>query len=80
MTLNLIFCFSEWDLFAKGEYERLAMEEEGGDDSEMMDAMDGWDSEEESTPQAGADSTNTGVAATEATTPASTDNTKVDAG
>ena len=57
------------------------MEEEGGDDSEMMDAMDGWDSEEESTPQAGADSTNTtGGAATEATTPASNDNTKVDAG
>ena len=22
------------------------MEEEGGDDSEMMDAMDGWDSED----------------------------------
>lgn len=36
----------EWDRFAKTEYERLAMEEEGGDDSEMMDAMDGWDSED----------------------------------
>jgi len=36
--------YSEWDRFAKGEYERLAMEEEGGDDSEMIDAMDGWDS------------------------------------
>ena len=38
----------EWDRFAKGEYERLAMEEEGGDDSEMIDAMDGWDSEDDS--------------------------------
>jgi len=25
------------------------MEEEGGDDSEMIDAMDGWDSEDDST-------------------------------
>jgi hypothetical protein len=41
----------EWDRFAKGEYERLAMEEEGGDDSEMIDAMDGWDSEDDSTTQ-----------------------------
>ena len=41
--------FREWDRFAKGEYERLAMEEEGGDDSEMIDAMDGWDSEDDST-------------------------------
>ena len=42
-------CFSnrEWDRFAKGEYERLALEEEGGDDSEMIDAMDGWDSEDD---------------------------------
>jgi len=24
------------------------MEEEGGDDSEMIDAMDGWDSEDDS--------------------------------
>ena len=38
-------CFSEWDRFAKGEYERLSMEEEGGDDSEMIDAMEGWDSD-----------------------------------
>lgn len=37
----------EWDRFAKGEYERLAMEEEGGDDSEMIDAMEGWDSEDD---------------------------------
>ena len=57
------------------------MEEEGGDDSEMMDAMDGWDSEEESTPNAGADSTNTGDTTTPAAaTPASTENSKVDAG
>jgi len=27
------------------------MEEEGGDDSEMIDAMDGWDSEDDSTAQ-----------------------------
>ena len=39
--------FSEWDRFAKTEYERLAMEEEQGEDSEVLDAMDGWDSEEE---------------------------------
>ena len=41
---------SEWDRFAKNEYERLAMEEENGEDSEMreaMDGMDGWDSEED---------------------------------
>ena len=38
---------SEWDRFAKTEYERLAMEEEQGEDSEVLDAMDGWDSEEE---------------------------------
>ena len=43
------FLRREWDRFAKGEYERLAMEEEGGDDSEMIDAMDGWDSEDDST-------------------------------
>lgn len=41
--------YSEWDRFAKGEYERLAMEEEGGDDSEMIDAMDGWDSDQDDT-------------------------------
>lgn len=41
--------FREWDRFAKGEYERLAMEEEGGDDSEMIDAMDGWDSDQDDT-------------------------------
>lgn len=39
--------YSEWDRFAKLEYERLAMEEEGGDDSEMNDAMDGWDSDQD---------------------------------
>jgi len=38
---------SEWDRFAKTEYERLAMEEEGGDDSEMIDAMENWDSEDQ---------------------------------
>ena len=26
--------FREWDRFAKAEYERLAMEEEGGDESD----------------------------------------------
>lgn len=40
-------CCREWDRFAKTEYERLAMEEEQGEDSEVLDAMDGWDSEEE---------------------------------
>ena len=38
--------YSDWDRFAKTEYERLAMEEEGGDDSEMIDAMEGWDWED----------------------------------
>ena len=55
---------SEWDRFAKGEYERLAMEEEGGDDSEMIDAMDGWDSEDDSTAQTNDTNTNNGNAAT----------------
>ena len=45
LVINLLF--REWDRFAKGEYERLAMEEEGGDDSEMIDAMDGWDSDQD---------------------------------
>ena len=45
---NQYFIFnSEWDRFAKQEYERLAMEEGEGDDSEMIDAMDGWDSEDD---------------------------------
>jgi hypothetical protein len=44
--------FREWDRFAKAEYERLAMEEEGGDDSEMIDAMEGWDSEDNNDDQA----------------------------
>jgi hypothetical protein len=42
-----VILYSEWDRFAKTEYERLAMEEEQGEDSEVLDAMDGWDSEEE---------------------------------
>ena len=37
--------YSEWDRFAKAEYERLAMEEENGEDSEVLDAMEGWDSD-----------------------------------
>ena len=41
----IMYC-RDWDRFAKTEYERLAMEEEGGDDSEMIDAMEGWDSED----------------------------------
>jgi hypothetical protein len=44
--LFLIYC-SEWDRFAKAEYERLAMEEENGEDSEMLDAMEGWDSDQD---------------------------------
>jgi hypothetical protein len=39
--------FREWDRFAKAEYERLAMEEENGEDSEMIDAMEGWDSDQD---------------------------------
>jgi hypothetical protein len=39
--------FREWDRFAKAEYERLAMEEENGEDSEMLDAMEGWDSDKD---------------------------------
>lgn len=44
-SFDLLTLLSEWDRFAKTEYERLAMEEEGGDDSEMIDAMEGWDSD-----------------------------------
>lgn len=39
--------YTEWDRFAKAEYERLAMEEENGEDSEMIDAMEGWDSDQD---------------------------------
>jgi hypothetical protein len=39
--------YREWDRFAKAEYERLAMEEENGEDSEMLDAMEGWDSDQD---------------------------------
>lgn len=35
--------YSEWDLFAKGEYERLAMEEENPEDSDVIDTMDNMD-------------------------------------
>jgi len=41
------------------------MEEEGGDDSEMIDAMDGWDSEDDSAAQGldtGASTSATGTA------------------
>ena len=76
----------EWDRFAKGEYERLAMEEEGGDDSEMIDAMDGWDSEDDSTTQP-ADATNNGAAGASSTastqggaSAANSGDAKVDAG
>jgi len=40
------------------------MEEEGGDDSEMIDAMDGWDSEDDSTAGQGTDSTASTTVAT----------------
>jgi serine/threonine-protein phosphatase 2A regulatory subunit B'' len=53
--------YSEWDRFAKTEYERLAMEEEQGEDSEVLDAMDGWDSEEENQSSGGAANNNTGT-------------------
>ena len=64
--------YSEWDLFAKGEYERLAMEEEGGADSDI-DAMDGWDSEDDTTNQ------ESSAKAASAANPG-TENRKVDAG
>ncbi len=43
----MLIIFREWDRFAKAEYERLAMEEENGEDSEMLDAMEGWDSDQD---------------------------------
>ena len=36
--------FSEWDWFAKAEYERLALEEENSD---VVDVMDGADESDE---------------------------------
>jgi hypothetical protein len=45
LSLSNYPIYREWDRFAKAEYERLAMEEENGEDSEMMDAMEGWDSD-----------------------------------
>ena len=46
--ISILFTFfREWDRFAKAEYERLAMEEENGEDSEMLDAMEGWDSDQD---------------------------------
>lgn len=39
--------YSAWDLFAKTEYERLAMEEENPEDSEMLDQMDPWETDPE---------------------------------
>ena len=65
MYNNAIILCREWDRFAKGEYERLAMEEEGGDDSEMIDAMDGWDSEDDSTAQSNDTAASTTQAAEE---------------
>mmetsp|Transcript_6969 Transcript_6969/g.6148 ORF Transcript_6969/g.6148 Transcript_6969/m.6148 type:complete len:136 (-) Transcript_6969:41-448(-) len=35
--------YTEWDLFAKAEYERLAMEEENPEDSDIIDTMDNVD-------------------------------------
>lgn len=37
------------------------MEEEQGEDSEVLDAMDGWDSEEENQSSGGAQNNNTGT-------------------
>jgi len=45
-SYNFFRFYRDWDRFAKTEYERLAMEEEGGDDSDVIDAMEGWDSED----------------------------------
>ena len=47
LCLSNSLLYREWDRFAKAEYERLAMEEENGEDSEMMDAMEGWDSDQD---------------------------------
>jgi hypothetical protein len=58
--------FREWDRFAKTEYERLAMEEEQGEDSEVLDAMDGWDSEEENQSSGAANNNNATSPAAEA--------------
>jgi len=49
------------------------MEEEGGDDSEMIDAMDGWDSEDDSTTQG------TDAAESKAATGPAADSRKIDA-
>ena len=35
--------FTEWDQFAKNEYERLAMEEENPEDSDIADGLDDVD-------------------------------------
>ena len=42
------------------------MEEEGGDDSEMIDAMDGWDSEDDSQAQASDPNSTAGASSTAA--------------
>jgi len=38
--LNELPDYSEWDRFAKAEYERLALEEENPEDSDVIDTMD----------------------------------------
>lgn len=38
--LNELQDYTEWDRFAKSEYERLAMEEENPEDSDVLDTMD----------------------------------------
>lgn len=43
--LNELADYSEWDRFAKGEYERLAMEEENPEDSDVIDTMDNMDAD-----------------------------------
>lgn len=42
--LSDLFDCSDWDRYARAEYARLAMEEEGRDDDTAMDidTMDGW--------------------------------------
>ncbi len=75
-----IWFFREWNRFAKGEYERLAMEEEGGDDSEMIDAMDGWDSEDDSQAQASDANSTAAASSTAASGTKGADGKTVDAG
>lgn len=64
--------YTDWDRFAKAEYERLAMEEENGEDSEMIDAMEGWDSDQDGENREAAANANAAGAANAANTEGAT--------